>query len=81
MAESKKLYQRNQQLKHKAIWIGRDTTTGLHITLTPEFGKLKTRPTMRLPEKQIDRELLHRHGSYSSTNVRTEVTDTTCAHA
>eukprot|EP00971_Amphidinium_carterae_P122949 2433662-Amphidinium_carterae.1 len=28
-----------QEQKYEAIWIGRDTTTGQHITLTTEFGK------------------------------------------
>eukprot|EP00971_Amphidinium_carterae_P280612 5570784-Amphidinium_carterae.1 len=26
--------------KHEAIWIGRDTTIGQHITLSTEFGRL-----------------------------------------
>eukprot|EP00971_Amphidinium_carterae_P157351 3119289-Amphidinium_carterae.2 len=33
---------KNQEQKYKAIWIGRDTTTRQHITLTEEFGKLLT---------------------------------------
>eukprot|EP00971_Amphidinium_carterae_P349532 6491063-Amphidinium_carterae.1 len=40
MPENQKLYyRRNQEQKHEAIWIGRDTTTGQHITQTTEFGK------------------------------------------
>eukprot|EP00971_Amphidinium_carterae_P308746 6135235-Amphidinium_carterae.1 len=61
MASNMKLYKRNQQQKNEAIWIGRDTTTGHHITLTPEFGKLRSRTGMRLrKEQQIDKDLLLR---------------------
>eukprot|EP00971_Amphidinium_carterae_P224168 4448032-Amphidinium_carterae.1 len=31
-AENQKLQRRNQEQKHEAIWIGRDATTGQHIT-------------------------------------------------
>eukprot|EP00971_Amphidinium_carterae_P020453 402951-Amphidinium_carterae.3 len=59
MPDNRKLYRRNQDQKHEAIWIGRDTTTGQHITLTEEFGKVITRTVLRLPrEQQIDRDLL-----------------------
>eukprot|EP00971_Amphidinium_carterae_P335753 6471763-Amphidinium_carterae.2 len=59
MSENKKLYHRNESQKHEAIWIGRDTTTGQHITLTEEFGKLQTRTILRLPhEQQTDQDLL-----------------------
>eukprot|EP00971_Amphidinium_carterae_P017936 353412-Amphidinium_carterae.1 len=39
MPENQKLYKRNKEQKYEAIWIGRDTTTGQHITLSTEFGK------------------------------------------
>eukprot|EP00971_Amphidinium_carterae_P157616 3124439-Amphidinium_carterae.1 len=58
MPENQKLYRRNQQ-KHEAIWIGRDTTTGQHIMLSPEFGKQLTRAILRLPkDQQYDKTLL-----------------------
>eukprot|EP00971_Amphidinium_carterae_P324167 6442012-Amphidinium_carterae.8 len=37
MAPNVKFDQRNQQQRYEAIWIGRDTITGQHITLTPEL--------------------------------------------
>eukprot|EP00971_Amphidinium_carterae_P115483 2287186-Amphidinium_carterae.1 len=59
MAPNVKLYQRNQHQKHEAIWTGRDTTTRQQITLTPEFGKLRSRTDMRLQRgQQIDKRLL-----------------------
>eukprot|EP00971_Amphidinium_carterae_P145440 2882205-Amphidinium_carterae.2 len=65
LPENKRLYRRSQQQKHEAIWIGRGTTTGQHITLTAEFGKIKTRTIMRLPkDQQINRELLLQVTSY-----------------
>eukprot|EP00971_Amphidinium_carterae_P076004 1501469-Amphidinium_carterae.3 len=47
MAPNMKLYQRIQQQKSETIWIGKDTTTGQHITLTPEFGKLRSRTVQK----------------------------------
>eukprot|EP00971_Amphidinium_carterae_P258299 5126931-Amphidinium_carterae.10 len=59
MPENRQPYRRNQEQKHEAILIGRDTTTGQHITITEEFGKQLTRTILRLPrEQQIDRDLL-----------------------
>eukprot|EP00971_Amphidinium_carterae_P234365 4650480-Amphidinium_carterae.1 len=59
MAPNMEIYQKDQQQKHKAIWIGRDTATGQHITLTPEFGKLWSRTVMRLAKEQhTDKDLL-----------------------
>eukprot|EP00971_Amphidinium_carterae_P174128 3451458-Amphidinium_carterae.2 len=59
MAPNVRLYQRNQEQKHEAIWIGRDTATGQHITLTKELGKVKRKRILRLPsDQQIDKELL-----------------------
>eukprot|EP00971_Amphidinium_carterae_P084478 1672281-Amphidinium_carterae.2 len=59
MAPNVKLYQKNQQQKREAIWIGRDTTTG-HAT-HQETGKLSLVTVMRLPkEQQIDKDLLLR---------------------
>eukprot|EP00971_Amphidinium_carterae_P352787 6492730-Amphidinium_carterae.6 len=61
MAPNMKLYQSSRQQRHEAIWIGRNKTTGQHITLTPEFGKLSSRTVMRLLEgQQVDKELLFR---------------------
>eukprot|EP00971_Amphidinium_carterae_P344830 6485450-Amphidinium_carterae.1 len=58
-AENQKLLRRNQEQKHEAIWIGRDTTTGQHITLSTEFGKQLTRTILRLPsDQQFDKTLL-----------------------
>eukprot|EP00971_Amphidinium_carterae_P051568 1015134-Amphidinium_carterae.1 len=48
-AENQKLQRRNQEQRHDAIWIGRDTTTGQHITLSTELGKQLTRTILRLP--------------------------------
>eukprot|EP00971_Amphidinium_carterae_P058089 1148938-Amphidinium_carterae.4 len=59
MPENRKLYRRNPEQKHEAIWVGRDTATGQHITLTEEFGKTLSRTILRLPkEQQVDRDLL-----------------------
>eukprot|EP00971_Amphidinium_carterae_P058727 1161274-Amphidinium_carterae.1 len=59
MAENQKLNRRNQEQKYEAIWIGRDTTTRQHITLTTEFGKQIARTILRLPkEQQFDKTLL-----------------------
>eukprot|EP00971_Amphidinium_carterae_P011292 222169-Amphidinium_carterae.2 len=75
MPENQKLYRRNQEQKYEAIWIGRDTT-GQHITLTTEFGKLLTRTILRLPkEQQIDKTLLLKvtmEGEYDSSRKKTD---------
>eukprot|EP00971_Amphidinium_carterae_P278070 5519809-Amphidinium_carterae.3 len=69
MAPNMRLYQRNQHQKHEAIWIGRDTTTGQHITLTVRvLHQLRPRTVMRLPkEQQIDKDLLLRVTSLTDT--------------
>eukprot|EP00971_Amphidinium_carterae_P297425 5908796-Amphidinium_carterae.1 len=59
MPENQKPYRKNQEQKYEAIWIGRDTTTRQHITLTEEGGKLQTRTILKMPrEQQIDKTLL-----------------------
>eukprot|EP00971_Amphidinium_carterae_P191582 3801657-Amphidinium_carterae.2 len=69
-APNMRLYQRNQLQNHEAIWIARDTATGQRITLTPVFGKLRSRTVMRLPkEQQLDKDLLLRVTSL--TDART----------
>eukprot|EP00971_Amphidinium_carterae_P264764 5252021-Amphidinium_carterae.2 len=77
MPENEKLYQRNQEQKYEAIWIGRDTTTGQHITLTREFGRLLTRTILRIRKaQQIDKTLLLKvtslNGEYDSTRKKTD---------
>eukprot|EP00971_Amphidinium_carterae_P129740 2569986-Amphidinium_carterae.1 len=79
MPENKKLYRRNQEQKHEAmmaIWVGRDTTTGQHITLTEEFGKLQTKTILTLPRAQTDRDLLLKvtslTGEYDNSRKKTD---------
>eukprot|EP00971_Amphidinium_carterae_P185048 3674557-Amphidinium_carterae.1 len=58
-AREQKLYRKNQEQKYKAIWIGRDTATGQHITLTEEFAMQLSRTVLSRPkEQQVDRDLL-----------------------
>eukprot|EP00971_Amphidinium_carterae_P194360 3856529-Amphidinium_carterae.1 len=76
MPENQKLYRRNQEQKHEAIWIGRDTT-GQHITLSPEFGKQLPRTTLRLPKDQhYDKALLLKvtstEGEYDNSRKKTD---------
>eukprot|EP00971_Amphidinium_carterae_P315285 6266568-Amphidinium_carterae.1 len=77
MPENQKLYKRNQEQKYEAIWIGRDTTTGQHITLTTEFGRQLARTILRLPkEQQIDKTLLLKvtltEGEYDNSKKKTD---------
>eukprot|EP00971_Amphidinium_carterae_P119106 2359564-Amphidinium_carterae.1 len=77
MPENQKLCRRNQEQKYEAIWIGRDTTTGQHITLTTEFGKQLARTILRLPkEQQIDRALLLKvtsiEGEYDNSRKKSD---------
>eukprot|EP00971_Amphidinium_carterae_P302749 6015665-Amphidinium_carterae.3 len=77
MPENKKLSRRNQEQKYEAIWIGRDTTTGQHSTLTEEHEKLLSRTILRLPsEQQIDRDLLLKvtslTGEYNNSKKNTD---------
>eukprot|EP00971_Amphidinium_carterae_P017374 342501-Amphidinium_carterae.2 len=77
MPENQKLYRRNQEQKYEAIWIGRDTTTGQHITFTEEFGRLQTRTILRLPrEQQTDKRLLLKvtslTGEYDNSKKKTD---------
>eukprot|EP00971_Amphidinium_carterae_P346574 6488137-Amphidinium_carterae.1 len=78
MPDNKKLYRRNLVKKHEAIWIGRDTATGQHITLTKEFGKTLSRTILRLlKEQQIDRGLLLNKvtsttGDYDNSKKKTD---------
>eukprot|EP00971_Amphidinium_carterae_P105127 2081583-Amphidinium_carterae.1 len=75
MAPNMKLYLRNQQQNNETIWIGRAMTTGQHITLTPEIGKLRSRTVMRSPkEQQIDKKHLLRVTSLTDTR-NTKKTD------
>eukprot|EP00971_Amphidinium_carterae_P261365 5185063-Amphidinium_carterae.1 len=58
MPENQKLYRRSQKQKYEAIWIGKDTTTGQHITFTTEFGRQLARTILRLPkEQQFDKTM------------------------
>eukprot|EP00971_Amphidinium_carterae_P253355 5030231-Amphidinium_carterae.1 len=57
MAEKTNFYQRNSQQKQEAIWIGRDTTTGQHTTVSPKLGKIHTRTVQN---QQIDRDSMFR---------------------
>eukprot|EP00971_Amphidinium_carterae_P002939 57634-Amphidinium_carterae.1 len=76
MPENQKLYERNQEQKYEAIWVGRDTTTGQHITLTTEFGRQLARKILRLPkEQQFDKTLLLNvtwtEGEYDNSRKKT----------
>eukprot|EP00971_Amphidinium_carterae_P157160 3115344-Amphidinium_carterae.1 len=77
MPENQKLYRRNQEQKYETIWIGRDTTTGQHITLSPEFGKQLSRTILRLPKDQhYDKTLLLKvtstEGEYYNSRKKTD---------
>eukprot|EP00971_Amphidinium_carterae_P184526 3663285-Amphidinium_carterae.1 len=77
MPENQKLYRRTQEQKYKAIWIGRDTTTGQHITLSTEFGKQLSRTILRLPlDQQYDKSLLLKvtstEGEYNNSRKKTD---------
>eukprot|EP00971_Amphidinium_carterae_P151194 2997739-Amphidinium_carterae.1 len=77
MPDNRKPYRRNQEQKHEAIWIGRDTATGQRITLTEEFGKTLSRTILRLPrEQQVDRDLLLKVtstvGEYDNSKKKTD---------
>eukprot|EP00971_Amphidinium_carterae_P349134 6490862-Amphidinium_carterae.2 len=52
MAENMKLYKRNQEQKHEAIWIGQDSTKRQHMAISPNLGKINTRRVLRLPPDQ-----------------------------
>eukprot|EP00971_Amphidinium_carterae_P193882 3846968-Amphidinium_carterae.2 len=77
-AENQKLQRRNQEQKHEAIWIGRDTTTGQHITLSTEFGKQLSRSILRLQkDQQFDKTLLllqvtSIEGEYDNSRKKTD---------
>eukprot|EP00971_Amphidinium_carterae_P344164 6484381-Amphidinium_carterae.2 len=40
---------RNLPQKLEAIWIGRDTTQGQHIAISPDLGRITSRTVRRLP--------------------------------
>eukprot|EP00971_Amphidinium_carterae_P286921 5696232-Amphidinium_carterae.2 len=75
MPENRKLYRRNQKQKYETIWIGRETATGQHITLTEKFGKQLPRTILQLPKKQqIEKNLLlkviSRTGEYDNSKKK-----------